>query len=49
MNQNENPVFGGHTDVDIALLRFRIVDIWISQQKRVIVRVDSIIDWSAAK
>src|SRR3972149_10270373 len=36
MNQNENPVFGGHTDVDIALLRFGTVDIWIGKQKRVI-------------
>jgi len=39
MNQNENPVFGGHTDVDIAILRFRIVDIWIGKQKRVIEQV----------
>ena len=36
MNQNENPVFGGHADVDIAILRFGIVDIWIGKQKRVI-------------
>jgi hypothetical protein len=27
MNQNENSVFGGQTDVDIALLRFGSVDI----------------------
>jgi hypothetical protein len=36
MNQNQNPISDGQTDVDIALLRFGAVNVWKGEQEGVI-------------
>jgi hypothetical protein len=36
MNQNENAVLDGQTDVDIAFLRFGTINVWIGKQEGII-------------